>query len=344
MQMKLVGKTLVGGFFALSALILCGSPASAGPIFNFGTCGATGALGPTQALCDSAYASTNLASDVTVTGGIQNWATPSSGTYRITAIGAQGASSDPSYVGGLGALIAGDFTFAAGTSLQLAVGQMGTGQSGGSNGGGGGGSFIVDLSNSPLLIAGGGGGTRYAVFQNGCDASITAFGIIGSLGRHISSCAQKTTGLGLGGIVSGVSWGSGGGGFFGDGAADSSSTNSGDGGNSWANGLTGGQPSTCTFTGTISGFGGFGAGGSGDGCWGGGGGGGYSGGDGGRVAGGGGSWNTGANPLATAGVGIGHGSISIELLSSTVPVPEPNTLALLGLGLAGLGLSRLKKH
>lgn len=112
--------------------------------------------------------------------------------------------------------------------------------------------------------------------------------------------------MGLGGIVSADSWGSGGAGFFGDGAADPShGVAPSPGGKSWANGILGG---------TGSAAGGFGGGGAGNGSCGGGGGGGYSGGDGGRVAGGGGSWNTGANQVAIAGVGVGNGELIIQLL------------------------------
>lgn len=117
---------------------------------------------------------------------------------------------------------------------------------------------------------------------------------------------MKTTDLGLGGQVSSISWGSGGGGFFGNGAGDPfNCLGTGVGGSSWANGSGGG--------GSGGSAGGFGGGGSGAGCAGGGGGGGYSGGDGGLVAGGGGSFNAGTLQVATAGVGTGNGSLVIVL-------------------------------
>ena len=130
-------------------------------IYTFATAGATGHLGPSQAGVNAAYASTNLAGQVTMTPtGIQRWVVPATGTYTLDAYGAQGAAGDPSYVGGRGAYVSGEFNLTAGTLLDIAVGQMGSGQSSNSNGGGGGGSFIVvDSTNTPLLIAGGGGGT-----------------------------------------------------------------------------------------------------------------------------------------------------------------------------------------
>jgi hypothetical protein len=274
----------------------------------FSTCGATGNHGPSQAQCDDVYSDTPLAGAVSISGGIQSWTVPVAGTYRITAVGAQGASGASTYSGGRGARVSGDFELAAGTVLHLVVGQMGHGQGSGQNGGGGGGTFVVDASGQPMVIAGGGGGARSGASQDGCDASTGEYGILGSADRATSTCAEKTTRLGLGGIVSRSSWGSGGAGFGGNGAADGTW---GEGGRSWANGLRGGTAlSDCSAAAP----GGFGGGGAGNGCFGGGGGGGYSGGDGGRVAGGGGSYNAGANPSATAGAGEGDGQIHIERL------------------------------
>ena len=269
------------------------------------------------------------------TGVIQNWHVPTTGVYRISATGAQGGSGDFGFDGGRGALIEGDFSLSAGTLLHIVVGEMGEGSmisgSGGGGGGGGGGSFIVDAFDNPLLIAGGGGGVRASVDRNGCDASITEYGISGSGSGSNSPCTVKTTGLGQGGVVSAATWGSGGAGFLSDGESDI-----GTGGSSWLNGLLGGVSTVCT-----SDDGGFGGGGSAAGCPGGGGGGGYSGGDGGRVAGGGGSYNSGINQLALAGVGLGDGVITISSISK---VPVPAAIWLFGSGLLGLiGIARRKK-
>jgi hypothetical protein len=274
--------------------------------YTFSTCGASGAYGPAQADCDSAYTGSSLEGLVVVADGIQIVEVPASGTYLIEAWGAQGESADSGYDGGLGAYMSGEFALTGGELLQIVVGQMG--EAAYCNGSGGGGSFVVDESDNPLLIAGGGGGTRESVVQDGCDAPTGEYGITGSGSSESHSCATKTGDLTLGGIVSGSSWGSGGAGFSGNGAVDG-----GWGGTSyaWASGMTGGVGASCTVT-----EGGFGGGGTGNGCCGGGGGGGYSGGDGGRVAGGGGSYNIGDNQSNVAGDNAGDGMVALTWIGS----------------------------
>lgn len=272
---------------------------------EFTTCGATGYAGPSQSDCDSDYSGLTLEGEVTVSSGIQSWTVPTTGTYLIEAYGAQGASGDSSYVGGLGAYMSGEFSLTAGDVLYILVGQEGSGQSSGSNGGGGGGSFVVTSAGTPLLVAGGGGGTRTSVSDNGCDALTGEYGGEGSASGMTGLCTATGT-VGDGGAVSGGSWGSGGGGFDGDGDADYTLG----GGYAYVNGGLGGyNASGCGDTAV----GGFGGGGSGQGCYGGGGGGGYSGGEGGRVAGGGGSYNAGSNQSNTAGVQSGDGEVVIDL-------------------------------
>ena len=269
-------------------------------------------------------------------GSLTSWTAPTTGTYFITALGAQGghgtASSDP-FVGGRGAKIGGLFSFTAGTTLSLAVGGMGSSYADSFNGGGGGGSFVVDASSNPLLIAGGGGGIRSDANNNGGDGSITQFAQNGSCGDATNQGALKSTDAGQGGSAPCVSWGGGGGGFYSNGAVDYAGS-----GQDWFNGLAGGAgflSSKCNSDG------GFCGGGSGSGCAGGGGGGGYSGGDGGWLAGGGGSYNAGTDEIAFAGVGYGDGLIEIDAVTST---PEPASITLVVTGLLGVfGVARRKR-
>jgi hypothetical protein len=311
---------MVQGFSAYSGTSLSFSIAPNS--FTLTPCGATGANGPSAFACALTYSGTPVEGKVTVLGtsGIQEFTVPYSGTYRITTIGAQGASGENvnGWVGGRGAHVRGEFNLTAGTKLRVVVGQMGLGQSSGSNGGGGGGTFVVDVLNNPLIIAGGGGGTRTLVTQNGCNASTTTFAGLASGSLDAWGCPLKADGVTLGGIMSSASWGSGGAGFAGDGAQDFDGFQQyGTGGRSWTNGMTGGSTGTtpCSFNAQ----GGFGGGGAGNGCNGGGGGGGYSGGDGGRIAGGGASFNSGSARFAIVNPVGGNGSVTIQWVSPTTP-------------------------
>src|SRR5690606_19413566 len=188
---------------------------------TFTTCGQSGALGPSQAQCDTAYAGTLLAGEVTVTGGIQHWTVPATATYRIEVWGAQGANGNTSLAGGRGARMRGDFALTAGTTLAILVGQQGTQNA--QSGGGGGGTFVVNAgTGTPLIIAGGGGGARSASSQDGCHGRISEEGGAGSGSISTSACGPKVGGITSGGIVSSGTWGSGGGGFVGNGATDTS--------------------------------------------------------------------------------------------------------------------------
>src|ERR1044071_8871287 len=121
-----IASKLCGALFSLG--LLTSTVINAQSTYTFTSAGLTGPTGPSQGQINTAYASTNLNNSVTVTNGIQSFTIPTSGPYRITAIGGQGA-----YNGGYGARISGDFTLTAGTVLKILVGQAGLSQVNGSN-------------------------------------------------------------------------------------------------------------------------------------------------------------------------------------------------------------------
>ena len=134
---------------------------------TFTNCGQTGYTGPSQSQCNSGYSSTTLDGLVTVLSGFQYWTVPSTGTYQITAVGAQGGYGANStttrglgFPGGYGALMEGEFTLTAGEIIVIVVGQEGTDGIGNGNcgGGGGGGGICLARCSTNLLIAAGGGG------------------------------------------------------------------------------------------------------------------------------------------------------------------------------------------
>lgn len=278
---------------------------------------ATGNVGPTQGMMDAEYTGTTLDGTVTVTGGIQYWTVPTTGSYSIEAFGGQGYGD----FGGRGAHIYGEFTLTAGTTLKILVGQ----QAGpyldfpattyNHQFGGGGGSFVTDNSNNPFVIAGGGGGNHGLSFLPQCDGQITEAGAAGSNASIVGAGGT----LGNGGLQ--ATSADGGGGLLGNGV-----------------GLAGGQAFVNGGLGGIDeGTGGFGCGG-GTSSWNnyrGGGGGGYSGGGGGNngssccpAGGGGGSFNAGANPINLAGVQLGHGQVVItSLCAPTNLVADAATLS-----------------
>ncbi len=249
----------------------------------------------------------------------------------IETLGAQGKSAQPGYVGGFGARMKGTFSVSPGEQLLVLIGGQGTWPGYGS-GGGGGGTFVVKIDPSapdvilagpyagtkvrPLIIAGGGGGTRAAAAANGNPGVFTINATTGSCANLTGGGLPSASIPGTGGAAPCVSWGSGGGGFRGDGANDAYL---GTGGLSFLNGGLGGAMN-CGSGGV---FGGYGGGGSGGGCYGGGGGGGYTGGDGGLVAGGGGSYNIGTNQDNSSGMksGDGFAIITPENIPPVLTVP-----------------------
>jgi hypothetical protein len=239
------------------------------------------------------------------TQGIQEWSVPTTGTYRIEAIGAAGGA-DNGGTSGKGARIIGDFSLSQGAVLKIIVGQSGLLDASSSNysAGGGGGSFALNASSSPYVIAGGGGGSN-GLPQIGNDASISTSGLNGYSNSNPGN-------YGVGGIngygATGDSPCSGnGGGLLGNGENSLCKPDSyGYGVN---NAALGGS--------SDNGLGGFGGGGGG-GNHGAGGGGGYSGGGGNYHypgnGGGGGSYNSGTNPTNTAGFSSGNGQVIITKL------------------------------
>ena len=293
--------------------------------YTFSASGATGAIGPTQAMCNTQYASTNLAGNVTVTAGIQYWTVPTSGPWSIECFGAQGGGAN----GGLGASIKGEFNLVAGQVIQILVGQQGITQSGMPNSvGGGGGTFAVlspaTAVSDILVIAGGGGGSAGTLYASVCNGSIANAGNNGQIDGGVGNPDGLGGSLGNGGnkSVSGCSLdrGSGGGGFLTNGTSICQSIGAGDGGKAFVNGGAGG---TGFGPGATGGFGGGGA------TWqtgfrGSGGGGGFSGGGAGQInsvspnhaGGGGGSYNAGTNPVQTPGVQAGDGLVVITQLQT----------------------------
>ena len=110
--------------------------------------------------------------------GIQRWAVPYTGDYRIEAIGAAGGYdrgysrySRSGRYRGRGARMIGTFYLFKGETIQILVGQQGGINRNYYSSGGGGGTFVVRGSNTPLIIAGGGGGTqRVKARHTECDA------------------------------------------------------------------------------------------------------------------------------------------------------------------------------
>tara|TARA_Y100000590_G_scaffold415019_1_gene512403 strand:- start:6624 stop:10700 length:4077 start_codon:yes stop_codon:yes gene_type:complete len=304
-----------------------------GTTYQFTNCGQSGRYGPSQSQANSAYSGTNLEGTVTVASGIQTWTVPSTGIYRIEAIGAAGGtqlySSD--YHGGEGASMSGDFSLTQGDILKIIVGQKGentraTNQDNAAPGGGGG-SFIWISGTNNLLIAAGGGGGGGRNNSTRIHANITTSG---DGGNQLSN--GGTNGNGGRSNHGGWSyWAGGGAGWLTNGTAGNNSTNynastvgygSAGGGLRPLQGGTGGiRYNDGHDEGGDGGFGGGGGGGSDN--MGAGGGGGYSGGGGDRgsygnqAGGGAGSYNSGNNQINSENVSTGNGWVNI--ISSSAP-------------------------
>ncbi len=360
-----------------AALLALASSAAWAQTYTFSTCGGAGRTGPAQADCTTAYASTTLAGAVTVSGGIQAWTVPATGTYSIVANGAQGGTQvyAPGFPGGLGARASGQFTLTAGQTVYVLVGQRGGDTKvviGGNDSidnagpGGGGGSFVYTNATAalPMLAAGGGGSGARCTSATAADQG----GSASTSGNRSGSLANGGTG-GNGGTnnyENGDSyWAGGGTGWLTDGTGGNNPTNydytAGDsgaeGGRSPRNGGLGGIRWNDGYDeGGDGGFGGGGGGGSDN--MGGGGGGGFSGGGGAdyepcgnEPGGGGGSYSGGTSPSTTAAVNGGDGSVTftfgavVPVVTTATPVPAstPWGLGMIALVLAALGISRQRR-
>lgn len=294
--------------------------------FTFTNATATGRSGPSLANCLSAYnTSTNPwltdTSYFNVTSGIQYWTVPKTGSYTITAAGAQGGTStSPTLrptIGG--AVITGTFSLTRGEIIRILVGQQGAAANN-FYGSGGGGSFVIRTpyndTGSILAIAGGGAGINY---RTGSPTYLTtAPGQAGNAPGNIAGTEASNGGGGGASLTNGSNaangqnqasggWGGGGGGFVGNGGNSGGGATGPFGGSSWTNGGSGGLAVSPAADG---GFGGGGGAGAGAGA----GGGGYNGGTAGDNAtfgGGGGSYNSGTSQTNTAGANVGQGYVTI---------------------------------
>ena len=300
--------------------------------FTFTNAGKTGRTGPTLTNLQSSstgYGTTGSTTWVgnpnyfSVSGGIQKWTVPETGTYQFEVYGAGSSGS----VGG--ARMRGDFTLTKGEIINILVGQKSVVGSSASAGGntlgsaGGGGTFVVrspyNTTASILVIAGGGAGRGKGQFVSTINADAKGQR---ADAEDAQTSADGDTGPGATGGNGGGNldkkWGGGGGGgFSGDGAPSRSNGTAQTAALSFINGGTGGAG-----TGTYPrGDGGFGGGGAAS--WASGGGGGYSGGGG--VAsignedsqmngGGGGSYNSGSNQNNSSGSNIGMGYVIVTKL------------------------------
>jgi hypothetical protein len=257
------------------------------------------------------------------TGAVEDCTVTQSGSYLITAYGAQGGGITLTPTsGGYGAEAQAVFNLVSGQSLTIIVG--GEGQADGNTGGGGGGGTFLFAGGAPELVAGGGG--AWNPYWDGLAIGGTA--------------STSGTANGNGSISGGTSGGNGG--------------NSG-------YGTYGGYGYTAVLTNNgaandgSGGFGGFGGGGGQSaGNGGGGGGGGYSGGAAGWNApgsayyggGGGGSYSLSTDSVFLASaVQSGNGALDFQLSTSqpsspSVSVPEPPGILLFVPALLSLGFVR----
>jgi len=281
--------------------------------FTFTNASTSGIFGPTLSVLKSSYNTStypwlNSTTYFNATSGIQLWTVPRTGTYRIVAAGAKGGDSGGA-IGGLGAIMQGDFSLVANEKIKIAVGQT----SGGSSTGGGG-TFVVKntvgtaTTSDILVIAGGGGsGNQYAGSQSQfSNATLSDPSNSSASWPMYTSDGTQASG-GNGGATAGGQGG--GGGFLTDGGTNSGH---GIGGKSFLNGLQGGPDPGFGSPGSFGGGGSIrDAAGSGGGGFSGGGGAGQS--SSGGTGGGGSSLNKGTNQSNSIG-NAGSGYVTITKL------------------------------
>tara|TARA_X000000368_G_scaffold379045_1_gene333840 strand:+ start:3152 stop:4114 length:963 start_codon:yes stop_codon:yes gene_type:complete len=289
-------KNALGGFFSVR---------------TFTNCGKTGRTGPSQSDCNTAYASTGLNGEVTLSGGIQSWTVPATGTYTIIAYGAKGGGPN----GGDGAKISGQFSLTANEVIKIVVGQKGSYFEKDASGGGG--TFVTKSphnDNSSIIVVAGGGGGSF-VDNSTSNGQITTAGADGCCSQSsLHSPSGGTNGNGTG--YTGNSSLIGGAGFLTNGIGPS--------GTKSQSYLNGGAGANNEWSGDTGFGGGFGGGGDANrkhaSTYATAGGGGYSGGGVGYYfnnntptsGGGGGSYNNGSNISNVAGNNSGHGKVEIS--------------------------------
>ncbi|MES1910141.1 MAG: hypothetical protein MHM6MM_002793 [Cercozoa sp. M6MM] len=159
---------------------------------NFNTCGATGSDGPTS--CPAGYPTAASAPSLfnLQPNGVQQFTVPSSGCYKITAVGVAGGSAFFGGTGGFGASLSARFQLSAGDVLDIVVGQKG--ESANQCGGGAGASMISMAASTSLvfLIAAGGGGAGSASGTSaGCSALVTTSPPSFGTSDRGASCVQS---------------------------------------------------------------------------------------------------------------------------------------------------------
>ena len=319
---KLRGLIVIGLLFASNLLAVDQAKAAlyAFTSHTFTACGATGISGPSLSACTTSYSGASWSSSTSnfnVTGGIQSWTVPATGTYTLDVYGAAGGkASTYSYTPGQGSRVQMTVSLTEGNVIKILVGQPGGAFS--HTGGGGGGTFVYNQTTTTLIAAAGGGGGSGGDSTNGCDATLTTTG--GSC--SVSGYTGGTNGAGGNGAA-GNGWGSSGAGYSGNGTGAANATwtfSSGTNPYSFLNGGTGASQGGSNPNASCNGaWGGFGGGGSGA-CNGGGGGGGYSGG--GSGGGGGASYLTGT---ATSSSVISGTTPAKVIVTATTPIVSDAT-------------------